>query len=305
MGATTSMDEAQSIISKIISPTWSPQSGQSIDTFLCENKRLRADNPLGVPWVWVDLRNGNEAERDDASDALTGSYDAFIAAGAPLVSRLTNRVEEIQSDDSIPVRKSKKAPKSKADCRKEEYERFRTSVRELAINMNLTSGKWIYRIPVDPPHKVNDFWDVLVKDLAAGDDSKLAAGGVKVTKISASPTSDVYICCVYCENSYDKGAVGKVLDVLLKNFDGSPTGFKTDAFTILGINSGHPSKIEPVSLYSKSDFYSKDELAAIAAAKDKGQQVKQKTAAEEKALGGGDFVDSEDEAPPAKKAKMS
>lgn len=132
---------------------WSPQSGQSIDTFLCENKRLRADNPLGVPWVWcaffvlrggarhtdtavhrVDLRNGNEAERDDASDALTGSYDAFIAAGAPLVSRLTNRVEEIQvrspdsrsphradvsafqSDDSIPVRKSKKAPKSKADC---------------------------------------------------------------------------------------------------------------------------------------------------------------------------------------------
>ena len=196
-------------------------------------------------------------------------------------------------------------------------------MRELAINMNLTSGKWIYRIPVDPPHKVNDFWDVLVKDLAAGDDSKLAAGGVKVTKISASPTSDVYICCVYCENSYDKGAVGKVLDVLLKNFDGSPTGFKvrprihatptlalttsrqTDAFTILGINSGHPSKIEPVSLYSKSDFYSKDELAAIAAAKDKGQQVKQKTAAEEKALGGGDFVDSEDEAPPAKKAKMS
>ncbi|KAM0791745.1 hypothetical protein ACM66B_004012 [Microbotryomycetes sp. NB124-2] len=289
-----------------------PASAEEINKFLDTYKPSSRNDDL--PWIWVRIPGRKKAEmsvKDDepaADDEVKD--DSFAAAGEKLVKALTEECERIKNE--APVRANKaKGLRSQKDLREEEHAKFNNAVAELAQKHGLTSGKWLLYPGED---SVDSTWAKVVNAIATEDGALAKTGHVHFAKAATAPTPTkgdappIWVICVYCDNSFDKEAVGTVFRTLVNDLGLVSSAYKTDANTILGIDSNHPSKIKS-SLYGKSDFMSKEEIDEAMAARSKARAVKSstKTAEEEQEDGGAGFAplsdSSDDEKPPVKKAK--
>ncbi|KAM5542922.1 hypothetical protein V8D89_003306 [Ganoderma adspersum] len=78
---------------------WTPKSEGTLEDFLGKYKPSMVQNDGTKPWLWVG--------KSERPEKLEGA-DAAVKEAAEYLAGVTERVEEIQNDDSIPVRANKK-----------------------------------------------------------------------------------------------------------------------------------------------------------------------------------------------------
>lgn len=280
-----------------------PGTKSDLDTFLqnCKPSRNEIEKSSGG-WFWVHSGTKQTASgtRDEAK---------LIADGAKLEKALLDECERIKKEE--PVRANKKLGKqSQKEWREKAYIIFNEGVGALARSTNVLSGKWLLYPTVE---NIDAYWAKIVYAVGAKDGALAKHSSCNTAKVAASPDDgggQTYVICIYCDDSWDKKAVGEVLEILVKELKLVPSAYKCDANTYLHIDSKHESKI-PSSLWKTSDFPSKAEIDADFAVETEAKKatfeanaksVKKKTIAEEV----DDFdaaSSSEDEKPKKKKAK--
>ncbi|KAG5650819.1 hypothetical protein H0H81_010931 [Sphagnurus paluster] len=173
------------------------------------------------PWIWVRGHAPTEKDR--------GEEGALVEA-SKILKEVTDKVEDIKNDPSIPLRSNKKTgAKSKKEVREQVQAEAAEKRKEVAIRHGYISGKW--------------------SSLVSG---PLASTSAYLAKVATSPEQDnpnyQHVICVYIPDVYDKDKVTEVMKVLLRNHGLSLSGVKSDMYTMLGINSKHASGLPSTEL---------------------------------------------------------
>lgn len=150
-------------------------------------------------------------------------------------------------------------------------------------------------------------WGKIVRSMNDGPLSKLDF--VRSAKIATSTSSigqSTVPLCLYCDDSYDKSQVEKCFRTLVLEMQMAPSSYKTDAFTLLDIDSKHVSKIKS-SEYTATTFMSKEEIDEHLKKSSKAKEAKKKSAQQEAssglALADDDDSDGSQDEQPRKKQK--
>ncbi|KAK4055047.1 hypothetical protein OIO90_003388 [Microbotryomycetes sp. JL221] len=284
-------------------------------------------------WYWVRIhgskhsvssrqeqRDENLVAEDDKSD------DDFMTKGAELVEAMTTECARIKAEAPVRANKAKGTKSQKereqtkllvvmdpglnADdgslsvVREAEHAKFNEAIKALAQKHDKLTGKWLLYPTVD---SVDGTWAKVVRAIAGQDGVLAQTEACHVAKVSTVVQGEgPFVICIYCDDSWDKEAVGKVMRVLVQELGLLPSAYKHDVNTILGIDSKHPSQIKS-SLYGKNDFMTKEEIDAVMSARSKAREVKPsiKTAEEEEQDDGGasfaPLSESDDDDKPSKK----
>ncbi|CDO70538.1 hypothetical protein BN946_scf184573.g6 [Trametes cinnabarina] len=199
---------------------WTPGSQSSLQEFLAK-------------WLWV--------RKSDTLPNAMGIKEAVQDASA-LLSEITERVEKIQKDPSIPIRSNKKkGMKSKKELREEAQREATEKLKEIAQKHGYVSGKWLI---FAPPDRVDVVWNTIANSLVSG---PLSSTSAYAAKVATSPQNDTphynHLLCVYMPDIYDQDSVTAVMRVLLREHGMNLMGVKSNLYTEIGIDSKHPSGI--------------------------------------------------------------
>ncbi|KAJ7209732.1 hypothetical protein GGX14DRAFT_452894 [Mycena pura] len=232
---------------------WTPDSELTLPDFLKKCKPSMVQNTDGTkPWIWV--KKGAPSRKDE------GEQEALEEGGA-LLDEVTARVEEIKNDPSIPARSSKKTgAKGKKEVREQVQSEATDKLREIAIKHGFVTGKWLSFAAAD---KVDAIWGSIASSLVSG---PLAETCAFLAKVATSPadgnSSTQHLICVYMPDVYDKPAVTEVMKVLLRSHGVNLSGVKSDMYTLLGIDSKHPSGI-PSTTWKNATILPESEIKAL------------------------------------------
>ncbi|KAG6813521.1 hypothetical protein H0H92_010226 [Tricholoma furcatifolium] len=178
--------------------SWKADSDIVLQDFLTKYKPSMVQNDGKKPWIWV---HGPSSAQED-----TGVSDAIEEASL-LLKEVTEKVEAIKNDESIPVRSNKKTgTKSKKEVREQVQAEATDKLKEISIKHGYVSGKWLIFASAE---KVDMIWTNLAKSLVSG---PLASTKAHLAKVATSPESQdssnyQHLICVYIPNVYDKDAV--------------------------------------------------------------------------------------------------
>ncbi|KAF7298063.1 hypothetical protein HMN09_01027600 [Mycena chlorophos] len=202
----------------------------TLDQFVKQFKPSMVDNSDGTkPWIWVCRKQPERVKEDEA-----------LKEGSKILQELTARVEEIKNDDAIPARSSKKTGlKGKKEVREEAQAETTKKLQELAKKTGLVSGKWL---SFAAGEKVDMIWSQIAKSVIEGPLSKTAAFGAKVA--TSSGDTSQHLICVYVPDVFDKDAITEVMQVLLEEHGLFLSGVKSNLYTMLKIDSKHPSGLQ-------------------------------------------------------------
>ncbi|THH01349.1 hypothetical protein EW026_g1350 [Hermanssonia centrifuga] len=197
-----------------------------ISDFLTKYKPSMVQNDGSKPWIWV--------KKADSDKTNEGSEPATIEA-EELLKEVTEKVEGIKNDDSIPVRANKKkGTKSKKEVREQ--------LKEISIRHGFVSGKWLIFAPSE---KVDLIWSSIATSLVDGPLSSTCAHLAKVSTCPQEETPNYqHVLCLYMPDVYDKDAVIEVMKVLLRQHGLNLMGVKSNLYTTIGLDSKHPSGIQ-------------------------------------------------------------
>ncbi|KAF8806536.1 hypothetical protein BYT27DRAFT_7191087 [Phlegmacium glaucopus] len=231
--------------------SWPDNSG-ALQDFLTKFKPSMVQNDGTKPWIWVrgsgplkeDSGTGEALAREEAAKLLKEVTDEALAReeAAKLLKEVTEKVENIKNDDSIPLRSNKKTgAKSKKEVREQVQTEATEKLKEIAIRHGYVGGKWLL---FSPPDKVDMIWSSIASSLVSGPLCSTSAYLAKVSTSPAQETANVqHLICVYLPDVYDKASVTEVMRVLLRNHGLNLSGVKSDLYTVIGIDSKHPSGI--------------------------------------------------------------
>ncbi|KAI5981297.1 hypothetical protein EDC04DRAFT_2594549 [Pisolithus marmoratus] len=210
---------------------WSPASSISIQEFVSKYKPSMVQNDGTKPWIWV---------RKEVSSSCIGDEHAATKEASELLQKITERMEEIKNDKSIPVRSSKKTgAKSKKELREQEQADATVQLKEISQKHGCVCGKWLIFAHAD---KVNAIWASVANSLVSG---PLASTVASAAKVATSPKHDApgyqHVICVYIPDVYDRDGVIEVMKVLLRHHGVNLSGVKSDLYTSIGLDSKHPS----------------------------------------------------------------
>ncbi|KAI0821394.1 translation initiation factor eIF 4e-like domain-containing protein [Irpex lacteus] len=213
---------------------WHKESELTLQDFLKKYKPSMVQNDGTKPWLWVEKAQSSE---DDAD------RDKAEKEAAVLLEEVTEKVESIKNDDSIPVRANKKKGlKSKKELREEVQAEASEKLKDISIRHHWVSGKWLI---FAPPDKVDLVWSTLATSLVEG---PLASTCATLAKVSTSPKDESqnyqHVMCLYVPDVYDKDKVIEVMRVLLRNHGLNLMGVKSNLYTAIGLDSKHPSGIQ-------------------------------------------------------------
>ncbi|SCV73417.1 BQ2448_7343 [Microbotryum intermedium] len=290
-------------------------------------------NNMHFPWYWVVIprsKDDKDGALKPADEQSLESRVEFMQQGQVLVETLTQDCKHIAA--TAPVRGNKKTgAKSQKELREIEHAKFNDQVAALAKKSNLLTGKWLLYPTAE---NVDAIWAKLVNAIAKPDGALAKTGSVHTAKVSTHaeegqsvtfvPRASAfsyeterwillrtlrrgYVICVYCDDSWDRDGVGKAFKCLVRDLGLISSAYKSDANTLLGIDSKHSSGIRS-SLYGKTDFMTKDEIdQAIEARKEATEapiKVPKRLEKEEEQDGFVTDEDSEADEPKAKKQKV-
>ncbi|WOO78584.1 uncharacterized protein LOC62_02G002130 [Vanrija pseudolonga] len=177
-----------------------------------------------APWIWA-RNGGGEATDPEAEDK---AHTIAIGKGQVIVDGLVKKINKIDSDSSIPVRASK-GVKSKKVVRDE---------------------------------NVDGVWARVARSVASG---PLKDAGVNTVKVATvNPDGYSQLICLYVDNVYDKGLMTEVMKTLLTEHGIEPSSSKSDLYTVLGIDSKHPSKLRS-TVWQPKELMDVDEIKALKA----------------------------------------
>ncbi|SGZ13095.1 BQ5605_C028g10548 [Microbotryum silenes-dioicae] len=302
------------------------------DEFL-QRVKPSANNTTGFPWYWVCIPRSKDDKEDALKPAEEQSFESrvdFMEQGQVLVDKLTKDCKHIAVSsaprttlgfprghltdrplglilqETAPVRGNKKTgAKSQKELREIEHAKFNDQVAALAKKYNVLTGKWLLYPTAD---NVDAIWAKVVNAIAKPDGALAKTGIVHTAKVSThAEEGQGYVICIYCDDSWDRDGVGKAFKCLVRELGLVSSAYKSDANTLLGIDSKHSSGIRS-SLYGKTDFMTKDEIEQ-AIEKRKAEleapvKVPKKLEKEEEEDGFVTDEDSDEEAPKAKKQKV-
>ncbi|KAG1854147.1 hypothetical protein DFJ58DRAFT_788361 [Suillus subalutaceus] len=233
---------------------WSKGSSIALPDFLMKYKPSMVQNDGTKPWIWVEGSNRNQ-------DTTESDATAAISEASALLKQVSQRVEEIKNDDSIPMRSSKKTgAKSKKDVREKVQADAAEKLKDISIKHNYVCGKWLIFAPAD---KVDVIWSKIATSLVSG---ALASTCAYLTKVATSPSNETphyqHVICLYIPDVYDKDAVTDVMKVLLRNHGVNLSGVKSDLYTGAGLDSKHSSGIPP-TVWKNTSLLADSEIKAL------------------------------------------
>ncbi|CAA7258992.1 unnamed protein product [Cyclocybe aegerita] len=268
---------------------WAEGHEMPLQDFLTKFKPSMVQNDGTKPWIWV---RGSERSKEDTGVA------AAIEEATKLLKEVTEKVESIKNDDSIPVRSNKKTgARSKKEVREEVQAQASEQLKAIAIKHGYLTGKWLIFAPQD---KIDLIWSGIATSLVSGPLHSTPAYLAKVSTSSESESSNAqHLICVYFPDVYDKDSVTEIMKVLLRNHGVNLSGVKSDLYTVVGIDSKHPSGI-PSTVWKNTAVLPDKEIKELKDA----FFAKKKTATETKAPEASSSADKPDAAPSdAPKAK--
>ncbi|KAI0317139.1 translation initiation factor eIF 4e-like domain-containing protein [Amylostereum chailletii] len=203
-------------------------------------------------WIWV---------RGPQKPKLTETGDEAVSEAAEYLETVTENVEKIKNDPSIPVRSNKKTgAKSKKELREVEQTRATEKLREISLRTGYVSGKWLI---FAPPEKVDAIWATVATSVASG---PLASTSAYLAKVATFPRHETpnyqHVLCIYMPDVYDKAAVTEVLKVLLRDHGLTTLGVKSNLYTMIGLDSKHPSGI-PSTVWKNTAVLPESEIKAL------------------------------------------
>ncbi|KAK7045546.1 hypothetical protein VNI00_007378 [Paramarasmius palmivorus] len=216
--------------------SWSEDANISLKDFLAKYKPSMVQNDGTKPWIWV--RSSKEPSR-----AADEAQLAAITEASEVLDEVTARIESVKNDDSIPLRANKKTgAKSKKEVREQIQAEATDRFKAIAQKHGYVDGKWLIFAPHD---KVDAIWSSLASSLI---DGPLAGTTAHTIKVSTSPENDdpkyQHVICLYIPDVYDKDSVIKVMKILLRDHGATLSGVKSNLYTLLRLDSKHPSGIQ-------------------------------------------------------------
>ncbi|KAJ3506666.1 hypothetical protein NLJ89_g6744 [Agrocybe chaxingu] len=198
---------------------WAEGHEMPLQDFLTKFKPSMVQNDGTKPWIWV---RGSKPSKEDTGVA------AAIEEATKLLKEVTEKVESIKNDDSIPVRSNKKTgARSKKEVREEVQAQATEQLKAIATKHGYVSGKWLIFAPQD---KIDLVWSGIATSLVSGPLHSTPAHLAKVSTSSESESSNAqHLICI--------------MKVLLRNHGVNLSGVKSDLYTVIGIDSKHPSGI--------------------------------------------------------------
>ncbi|KAE9411589.1 hypothetical protein BT96DRAFT_846293 [Gymnopus androsaceus JB14] len=246
--------QSEDVISAGYKYTWdsTSNSGISLKEYLEKYKPSMVENDGLKPWIWV--RNGNDQSE-------TANESAALKEGTAILKDVTERVESIKNDPAIPARSSKKTgAKGKKEVREELQSNATEKFKEIAQKYNYTCGKWLMFVG---PDRVDKIWSSLATSLVEGPLASTPAFCAKVaTTPRVMPPNYQHVICLYMPNVYDKDTVTEVMKILIRNHGFTLSGVKSDMYTLLGIDSKHPSGIQS-TIWKNKDLMEEKEMKAL------------------------------------------
>ncbi|KAF5348659.1 hypothetical protein D9758_006785 [Tetrapyrgos nigripes] len=220
---------------------WSQDSEMPLKDFLAKYRPSMVQNDGTKPWIWVSPPNKDDEHRSSRGE------DQAIEEGCKLLEEVTARVEEIKNDSSIPARSSKKTgAKGKKEIREQVQAEATEKLKEIALEHDYVVGKWLL---FAPQAKVDAIWSDLATSLVEGPLAKTKAFRAKVATSPPSETPNYqHVMCLYIPNVYDKDTVTSIMKILLRNHGFNLSGVKSDLYTLIGLDSKHPSGIQSTEL---------------------------------------------------------
>ncbi|KAJ4483488.1 translation initiation factor eIF 4e-like domain-containing protein [Lentinula aciculospora] len=232
---------------------WSPSSDLPLDEFLSKYKPSIVENDGTKPWIWV-------RKREEMRSSTVGNV-AALEESSKILADITNQIENIKNDPSIPTRSNKKTgAKSKKEVREELQCNARERFKDVAQKHNYLCGKWLM---FSSAEKIDMIWSSLATSLIDGPLAETNAFCAKVatTPRDANPNYQ-HVMCLYIPDVYDKDLVIKVMEILLRNHGFNLSGVKSDMYTLLGIDSKHPSGI-PSTIWKNKDLMDDKEIQVL------------------------------------------
>ncbi|PSR73760.1 hypothetical protein PHLCEN_2v10404 [Hermanssonia centrifuga] len=231
---------------------WEKDSELTLPDFLTKYKPSMVQNDGSKPWIWV--------KKADSDKTNEGSEAATIEA-KELLKEVTEKVEGIKNDESIPVRANKKkGTKSKKEVREQVQSEATDQLQEISIRHGFVSGKWLIFAPSE---KVDLIWSSIATSLV---DGPLSSTCAHLAKVSTCPQEQnpnyQHVLCLYMPDVYDKDAVIEVMKVLLRQHGLNLMGVKSNLYTTIGLDSKHPSGIQS-TVWKNSALMKDTEMKAL------------------------------------------
>ncbi|KAF9526628.1 hypothetical protein CPB83DRAFT_857525 [Crepidotus variabilis] len=215
---------------------WSSDSELSLQDFLVKFKPSMVQNDGTKPWIWARGAEGPKESEESVAKALLETTN--------LLKEITEKVESIKSDETIPIRANKKTgAKSKKEVREQVQAEATEKLKAIALKHGYLSGKWLIFAPAD---RIDMIWSGIATSLVSGPLHTTSAFLTKVATSSENENTSApqqHLICVYMPNVYDKDAVTEVMKILLRNHGVNLSGVKSDLYTLAGLDSKHPSGI--------------------------------------------------------------
>ncbi|KAJ5918062.1 hypothetical protein N7454_010437 [Penicillium verhagenii] len=215
---------------------------ESLASFLARLPPSRTVLPRTQPWIWA------RGSSDLTSSLKKRDEPNFLQKGTELLHGFEETLSELRAAHDKSGAKTTAALTRKLNPIRRDLEK---NILALAHETGVTAGKWMLFPSVK---KVDSTWATLVTALDTG---KVQADA-KVAADDGSGSEKSRLICVYTENFADKENVKKVLRMLLNEgiFEPAATGpiyYKSDAFTLLNINSKNEYGLK-ASMFSSRDF---------------------------------------------------
>ncbi|KAJ3889232.1 translation initiation factor eIF 4e-like domain-containing protein [Lentinula edodes] len=233
---------------------WTSTSNVPLDDFLSKYKPSMVENDGTKPWIWV--RKGGDTRSFTSADEI-----AVLEESSKILTEITDQIENIKNDPSIPTRSNKKTgAKSKKEVREELQRDAQERFEEIARKYKYLCGKWLMFASTE---KIDMIWSSLATSLINGPlaDTDAFCAKVATTPRDANP-NHLHVICLYFPDVYNKDAVTKAMKILLRNHGFNLSGVKSDMYTLLGIDSKHPSGI-PSTIWKNKDLMDDKEIQAL------------------------------------------
>lgn len=198
-----------------------PQKGESISDF------LRHVTPSQVPasrcrWIFVDNGNPTSPGYNPAHGATLLDHCRQASCSA-----LEQCKRVAACDGSGDMRARTAAKQTCVD-----------TILAAAQESGMTMGKWMF---FKSAQTMDSFWHKVAQATAQG---RLGCGS-KVAPSGGSNSKSSLLCCVYVSDFANRNEVKRVLTVLKDELNITPTGFKPEVYTELGIGGGNKWGLEP------------------------------------------------------------
>lgn len=206
----------------------------SLQDFLAKYKPSMVQDDGTKPWIWV---------RGPGASATDKNVEIAVEEARNLLTEVTEKVEAIKNDESIPVRSNKKTgAKSKKEVREKAQSEAAVELKDISIRNGFVSGKWLIFASND---KVDMIWSGLATSLVSGSLSKTCAFEAKVSTCpkNEAPNSQ-HVLCLYMPDVYDQDKVTEVMKILLGEHGMTLSGVKSNLYTAIGLDSKHACGIQ-------------------------------------------------------------